>query len=109
MKKTQSTKSVIMNEDVVQSRLSAFSPKKQFMIVAMNMGWQLAGAVLIPVIAGVKLDDHFNTRPSYTLAALVLACGGASAIVWNTIKQVNIDQDKANSNMPHEMESKDVK
>lgn len=95
MKKGLSTKSVIMTEDVVQSRLSSLSPKRQFVDAAMNMGWQLAGAVLIPVIIGVKLDDRYDTTPSYTLAALVLACGGAITIVWNTIKRVNAEQAEA--------------
>lgn len=81
-----------MNEDVVQSRLSALSPKRQFVEAAMNMGWQLAGTVLIPVIIGVKLDDHFKTNPSYTLGALVLACGGAVMVVSNVIKKVNQEQ-----------------
>lgn len=95
MKKGVSKESEIMTEDVVQRRLSALSPKRQFIDAAMNMGWQLAGAVLIPVIFGVKLDDHFHTEPSYTLAALVLATGGASAVVWNTIKRVNAEQAEA--------------
>ena len=80
-----------MTQDVVQARLSSLGPKRQFMDAAMNMGWQLAGAVLIPVIIGVKLDDHFHTTPSYTLAALVLACAGAIAVVSSTIKRVSAE------------------
>lgn len=92
MKRGVSTKSVAIGEDIVQGRLSALSAKRQFISTAMNMGWQLAGAVLLPVIIGVKLDDHFKTTPSYTLVSLFLACGGAVGIVWGTIKQVGEDQ-----------------
>lgn len=92
MKRGTANTTEIMTEDVVQRRLSSYSPKRQFVEAAMNMGWQLAGAVLIPVIIGVKLDDHFHTTPSYTLAALVLACAGAIAIISGTIKQVNLEQ-----------------
>lgn len=81
--------------DVVQQKLALLDPKRQFLVASLNMGWQLAGAVLIPVAIGVKLDDKFDTRPSYTLAALVLAIGGASVIVWNTIKQVRREQAEA--------------
>ena len=73
-------------EDVILERLSVLDPKKQFISSAMNMGWQLAGAVLIPVLIGTKLDGHFHTTPSYTLTALVLASAGVVAIVSNTIK-----------------------
>ena len=85
MKRAAADKSVTTTgDDVIQRRLATLNAKRQFMGAAVGMGWQLAGAVLIPVIAGVKLDDHFHTTPSYTLAALVLACGGAVAIVGNT-------------------------
>lgn len=58
------------------------------------MGWQLAFSVLVPVIVGVKLDDRFNTSPSYTLAALVLAAGGACLVIWKTLKQTEVKQSK---------------
>ncbi len=83
------------NTDVVQKALEVFNPKRQFLISSMNMGWQLAGAVLIPVFIGAGLDNHFDSSPSYTLAALVIAAGGAASIVWNTIKQVSKEQKEA--------------
>ena len=98
MTKQASEKSVkLTDEDVIQKRLATLSAKRQFVGASVSMGWQMAGAVLIPVIIGVKLDDHFHSSPSYTLAALVLACGGAIAIVSNTIKQVGRDQAAADS------------
>lgn len=66
--------------------------RKSFIATAMNMGWQLAITVIVPVIIGVKLDDHFHTAPSYTLAALILAAGGAVWVVMSTLKQVSRDQ-----------------
>ncbi len=58
----------------------------------LNMGWRLAVTVVIPIVAGVKIDDHFHTSPSYTLVGLMLAAVAGSAAVWTTIKQVNKEQ-----------------
>ncbi len=80
------------NIDDIERALIVQGAKRQFISVSMSMGWQLAVTVIVPVIIGVKLDDHFHTTPSYTLAALVLATGGAIAVVASTIKQVNREQ-----------------
>lgn len=85
-------KKLTTTDDVVQRKLAALGPKQQFLSAAMNMGWQLGGVVLIPVIIGVKLDDRFHSSPSYTLAALVIASGGAIAVVRNVISQVVKEQ-----------------
>ncbi len=89
-------------QDNIELSLAAISAKQQFVSSAMNMGWQMAGMILIPVIIGVKLDDYFKSSPSYTLAALILAVGGSVYVVSNTIKQVNKEQpnssDKEKSN-----------
>lgn len=79
-------------QDEIERSLAVLSARKQFFSAATSMGWQLAGMVLVPVVIGVKLDDHFHATPSYTLAALVLAIGGGVWVVNNTIKQVNKEQ-----------------
>jgi F0F1-type ATP synthase assembly protein I len=81
----------IAQDDIEQSLL-VLSARRQFLTTSLNMGWQLAFTVLLPVIIGVKLDDYFNTSPSYTLAALFLAIAAASAVVWQTITRVNREQ-----------------
>ncbi len=79
-------------QDEIERSLAVFSARKQFFSAATSMGWQLAGMVLVPVVIGVKLDDHFHSTPSYTLAALILAIGGAIWVVSNTLKQVAREQ-----------------
>ena len=79
-------------QDDIERSLAVLSIKQQLVSSAMSMGWQMAGMVLIPVIIGVKLDDRFDSTPSYTLAALVIAIGGAVMIVSKTIKLVNKEQ-----------------
>lgn len=63
-----------------------------FMGATLNMGWRLAITVVIPIVGGVKIDEHFHTSPSYTLVGLMLAAVAGSAAVWTTIKQVNKEQ-----------------
>ena len=80
-------------EDPVQKNLnSALNAKKLFVASTVNMGWQLAGTVLIPVFVGVKLDQRYDSSPSYVLAALVLATFGSIMVVKRTIEQVNLEQ-----------------
>lgn len=76
----------------VERSAAIFAAKQQFISSTINMGWQMALTVLVPVFIGVKLDSHFHTTPSYTLAALVLAVAGAVIVVGNTLKQVKRDQ-----------------
>ncbi len=79
----------------MEKSLVIFSARKQFLMSAVNMGWQLAITVLVPVMVGAWLDTRYHTTPSYTLAALVLACAMAVVVVANTIKQVSQTPPKA--------------
>ncbi len=88
-------KTTASSEDDVQRYLAIFDARQQFVSAALSMGWQLAITILVPVFIGVKIDAHFKTAPSYTLAALFLAIGGAIMVVAQTIKQVNESQAEA--------------
>lgn len=76
-------------EGDIERSLAIYAAKKQFMTYALNMGWQLAITILVPVFIGVKLDQRFDSSPSYTLASLFLAVGMSIFVIANTIKQVN--------------------
>lgn len=76
----------------VERSTAAYQAGQQFINSSLNMGWQLALTVLVPVFVGVRLDQHFKTSPSYTLAALFLAIGGAVLVVSKTIGSVRKDQ-----------------
>ena len=81
------------------ARLAQISDaKQQFVDAAINMGWQLAITILVPVFIGVQLDKHFNSSPSYTLAALFLAVFMSCTVVWKTIKGVSRPQAAAPKN-----------
>jgi len=96
--------------DPVEAKLeqaSVFAAKQQFISSTFNMGWRLAITVVVPIVAGVKIDDHFRTSPSFTLVGLMLAVFAGSAAVWSTIKQVNKAQaDEASENKVSKREAK---
>ncbi len=88
-------------------RASMFAAKQQFMASTFNMGWRLAITVVIPIVGGVKIDDHFKTAPSFTLVGLMSAVLAGSAAVWTTIKQVNKEQaDQASEDKVSRKEAK---
>ena len=66
--------------------------KQQFMDAALNMGWQLAVTIIVPVFIGVQLDDRYHTSPSWTLAALFLAVAMSCGVVWKALHSVTIAQ-----------------
>lgn len=78
----------------IDRSLAIFAARKDFVVTTVNMGWQLAITVLVPVFIGVKLDDYFDSQPSYTLAALFIAIGMAVMVVARTIKQVGVKTGK---------------
>lgn len=66
-----------------------FGARQQFMGAVLALSWRLAFTVLVPVLGGVKLDQHFDTSPSYTLTGLMIAAFAGSMAVWGTVKEVN--------------------
>jgi hypothetical protein len=77
------------NLEDVEQNLAAFNAKSQFWGATLNMGWRLAITVVIPLVAGVKLDEKFDSSPLYTLLGMVIAAAAGSAAVWATVKEVN--------------------
>ncbi len=80
------------NNSGQQFDMDVLAAKSRFFAVTLGMGWRLALTVLIPLIAGIKIDDRFNSSPSYTLAGFMLAVAGGAVVVWDSIKQVNLEQ-----------------
>jgi F0F1-type ATP synthase assembly protein I len=94
MTKAASTKKITSGDDL-EKQLKIMQAKQQFLGATMGMGWRLAVTVVVPIVLGVKLDEHFKSSPSLTLAGLFLATGAGSAAVWTTIKEVNEAQAEA--------------
>ena len=68
----------------------------RFLGAVMNMSWQLAVVVLVPVLGGHILDSHFKSSPIWTIAGFVVAVAAASVVVWRQATAVS----------PHDLERK---
>jgi F0F1-type ATP synthase assembly protein I len=79
-------------ENDAQEYIDVFAAKSKFFAATLNMGWRLALTVLIPLVAGIKLDQRFKTSPSYTLAGFMLAIAGGAIVVWKSVKEVTEEQ-----------------
>lgn len=68
---------------------AAASGRQTFVAMALNMTWQLALAVLVPVGAGVLLDHAAGTNGLYTYIGLGLALVLAGVVMWRTMQVAN--------------------
>jgi F0F1-type ATP synthase assembly protein I len=63
--------------------------RNQFLVAALSMSWQLAVVVLVPILAGVKLDKVFGTGSVCTFVGLGLALIGSIAVMWRAMQAAN--------------------
>jgi F0F1-type ATP synthase assembly protein I len=56
-----------------------------FIAMALNMSWQLAIVVIIPLVGGYKIDEHFNTLPVFTLIGLLVAFAGTGMVLYRVV------------------------
>ncbi|HET6925055.1 MAG TPA: AtpZ/AtpI family protein [Candidatus Saccharimonadales bacterium] len=67
----------------------ARSQRADFLVMALNMSWQLAIAVLVPVITGVYADKAAHTSNTFTFIGLALAFIGVGLVLWRTMQVAN--------------------
>lgn len=65
------------------------SARRNFLVFAVNMGWQLAIVVLLPVIGGAQLDKHFGDGHLWLFVGLGVAFVAATAVMWRTVQLAN--------------------
>lgn len=74
---------------------SGFSnPKKLFFVFALDMTWQLAIVVLVPIVGGYKLDGVFKTTPTLTIIGFVIAMVGTFLVMKRVVDRANDVQTK---------------
>jgi hypothetical protein len=54
---------------------------------AVQMSWRLAIVVLVPLIAGVKLDQHYKIFPYLTITGSILAIVGIYYVLSGVLKE----------------------
>jgi hypothetical protein len=63
--------------------------QRQFVQMALNMGWQLAVVVLVPVAGGAQLDKALDTNHVFLFVGLALALLGTVLVMWRTMQAAN--------------------
>jgi F0F1-type ATP synthase assembly protein I len=64
--------------------------KRQFVALALNMSWQLAVVVLVPVVIGVQLDKHAaGDSYMWTFIGLGIALLVSAAVMWRMLQRAN--------------------
>ncbi|MBC7582014.1 AtpZ/AtpI family protein [Aeromicrobium sp.] len=56
---------------------------------ASNLVWQLAVVVLLPILAGAKLDDVLDSKPLLTVIGFAIGAIGMSIVVWRQMKAMS--------------------
>lgn len=86
------TNKAVAKKGVDQHEMSDFelsmAAKNQFFVTTLNMSWQLAIAVLVPVLGGHFLDQKFDTGYLYFTIGFVLAIAGMCLVVWRQISLI---------------------
>ena len=65
------------------------SPTSVFVGMALDMTWRLAIVVLVPIIAGFKLDEKLHMSPLLTIVGFLLAMAGTAIVMWQTYTEAN--------------------
>jgi F0F1-type ATP synthase assembly protein I len=58
-----------------------------FIVMALNMSWQLAVVVIVPLVGGYKLDQHFDSSPIYTIIGLVVAVLASFGVLYRILRE----------------------
>jgi hypothetical protein len=60
--------------------------RNRFIVMAVNMFWQLAVAVLVPLIAAVQIGKHLHAETAGVVVGLVVAIAASTLIMWRTMQ-----------------------
>lgn len=60
--------------------------RNQFVFMALNMSWQLAVVILLPVIIGVQADKMLGTSYIFALTGVVVGLAGSGLVMWRTMR-----------------------
>lgn len=60
-----------------------------FFAMVLSMSWQLAIVVIVPIVGGYMLDEHYHSSPWLTVAGLAVAALGIVGVLVRTVKTAN--------------------
>ena len=63
--------------------------RTQFLSAVLNLSWQLAAVVLVPLLLGSYLDSQLDFYPILTIVGFVIAMGGVTMVVWRQMQDLD--------------------
>lgn len=60
--------------------------RNDFFVATLNMSWQLAIVVLVPILGGYHLDKALGISPLLTLVGFFVAMVGTALVVWRQLQ-----------------------
>jgi F0F1-type ATP synthase assembly protein I len=73
--------------------ISKDQARQLFISAALNMSWQMAIAVLVPILGGYELDKSLKSSPAFTIVGLVIAMILCALVVGRALKASTPPQD----------------
>ncbi len=65
-----------------------YQVQKIFNLSVFGMSLQLLISILAPLFIGSAIDNHFKTKPLYTLIGLVVGISLSVVVIWNSYKSL---------------------
>jgi len=65
----------------------AMYQRNLFMSMALDMTWQLALVVIVPIVGGYVLDQHYHKTPWLTAAGFAVAAVGVFGVLSRILAQ----------------------
>ena len=78
------------------SPITKTQARQLFLSAALSMSWQMAIAVLVPIVGGYELDKSLKTTPAFTILGLVIAMILCALVVSRALKAVTFPKEGGN-------------
>lgn len=75
--------------------------RNQFIVTTMNMSWQLAIVVLVPVLGGHYIDQKLGGH-LFFIFGFLLAVAGMVLVVWRQISLIEPVTSQGNKGLKHD-------
>lgn len=71
-----------------------------FVTMALQMSWQLALVVIVPIVGGYMLDSHYHTFPWLLIIGILVAAVGVFGVLQRILSEANRRTSAVTTNTP---------
>ena len=62
--------------------------QRMFTVSIIGMSVQLLISIMIPLLIGMAADNHFKTKPLYSLIGILIGVSLSVIVIWNSYKNL---------------------